>query len=63
MLCGWSGGSRRKGVAYTLSHLSWEMATLNFVSTMPREMLSLKCQPNPVPTAGVERPSMKDLGG
>lgn len=20
MLCGWSGGSRRKGVAYTLSH-------------------------------------------
>lgn len=33
-----------------------------FASTMAREGLRQKCQPNPVPTAGAECPSMRDLG-
>jgi hypothetical protein len=70
MLCGSSGDRRSESAAYTPSH-SPVMGNgypklckqMFFASTMPREGLSEKCQPNPVPTAGVERPSMKDLGG
>ena len=64
---GLGGGGRCEGVAYTPSH-SPVMGSgyckvckqMVFASTMPREGLRQKCQPNRVPTAGAECPSMRD---